>query len=130
MDSNNCYNTLMLLVAFIHWWYGPGWRDTAGRLTVRIQETYLTFSVPILLKTLGQPWKRIVTLPGRSIGEKARAIIDNLISRVVGLIVRLCALAAASIIISVYLLIGATLLILWPAIPLLGPILIVGGLVL
>ena len=130
MDSNYCYNTLMLLVAFIHWWYGPGWRDTAGRLTTRIQETYLTFSVPVLLKTLGQPWKRIVTLPGRSIGEKARAIIDNLISRVVGLIVRLCALAAASIIISVYLLIGATLLILWPAIPLLGPILIVGGLVL
>ena len=130
MNSNYCYNTLMLLVAFIHWWYGPGWRDTAGRLTTRIQETYLTFSVPILLKTLGQPWKRIVTLPGRSIGEKARAIIDNLISRVVGLIVRLCALAAASIIISVYLLIGATLLILWPAIPLLGPILIVGGLVL
>ena len=130
MNANECYNILMLLVAFIHWWYGPGWRDTASRLTTRIHETYLTFSVPILLKTLGQPWKRIVTLPGRSIGDKARSVVDNLISRVVGLIVRLCALAAASIIISLYILIGGTLLVLWPIIPLLGPILIVGGLIL
>jgi hypothetical protein len=119
----------MLIVAFVQWWYGPGWSNAASRLMTRIQETYLIFSVPSLLSTLFAPWRRIVSAPGRSIGDRFRAGIDNLISRVVGLIVRLMALTAAFLIILFYLIFGGLMLVVWPAAPLLGPILIVGGLV-
>ena len=117
----------MLLVAFVHWWYGPGWRDASSRLSARVRETYLTFSVPILLRTMFAPWKRIITYPGLNINERMRATLDNLISRGVGFMVRLFALIAATIIIGVYAIVGGLLLILWPIIPLLGPILIVIG---
>jgi hypothetical protein len=118
----------MLLVAFVQWWYGPGWRDTANRMLARVRTTYLTFSMPILLSTMFAPWKRIVTYPGSNIQARMRAALDNLISRTVGFGVRLCALIAGLVIIGFHLLVGCIMLILWPVLPILGPVLIVGGL--
>ncbi len=117
----------MLVVAFIHWWYGPGWKDTYGRLRVRMRETYLTFSMPILLRTMFAPWRRITSASGRTLGDKFRAMIDNLVSRVVGFNVRLIALSLGTFILALYALLGGLLLILWPVIPLLGPALVVAG---
>jgi hypothetical protein len=74
-----------------------------------------------------QPWRRIITYPGASIGDRMRAVADNLVSRAVGFTVRLMALTAASAIIALYMILGGILLIIWPIIPLLGPVLIVGG---
>lgn len=118
----------MLLVAFVQWWYGPGWRDTAGRISTHLRETYLTFSVPILIPTMFAPWRRIITYPGSTLGDKLRAVVDNLVSRAVGFVVRLFALVAAIIIMSAYAIFGGLLLVIWPVVPLLGPALIVGGL--
>ena len=84
----------MLVVAFIQWWYGPGWKDAAGRLTAKIHETYLSFSVPSLLRTMFAPWRRITSPPGASLQDKLRAVIDNTVSRLVGFVVRLIALVA------------------------------------
>ena len=117
----------MFLVAFVQWWYGPGWRDAASRLSMRIHETYLTFSVPILLQTMFAPWRRIITYPGASMGDRMRAVVDNLISRMIGFIVRLMALTTAAVLITIYVVFGAVLLVIWPIMPILGPILIVGG---
>ena len=117
----------MLLVAFVQWWYGPGWLDTSSRLMTRLHETYLTFSVPILIPTMFAPWRRIVSSSGRTLGDELRAVIDNLVSRAVGFIVRLLALIAAFLLMSVYIVFGGLLLIIWPVVPLLGPALIVGG---
>jgi len=117
----------MLIAAFVHWWYGPGWRDSARRLSTRLRETYLTFSVPILLRTLVAPWRRIITYPGAGIGERFRAILDNLISRLIGMTVRLLALLLAGLILAAYAILGGLLLVLWPVIPVLGPLLILWG---
>lgn len=117
----------MLLVAFVHWWYGLGWRDTSSRITARLNDTVLTFSVPILLHTMFAPWKRIITYPSQSFQDRMRAHLDNLVSRGVGFVVRLFALIAAGVIISGVAIFGGLLLILWPIIPLLGPVLIVVG---
>jgi len=117
----------MLLVAFVQWWYGPGWRDASARLGVRIHDTFLTFSVPILLRTMFAPWRRIVTYPGSSMQDRMRAVVDNLVSRCVGFVVRLFALIFALLLISMYAVFGGVLLVIWPIIPLLGPALIVGG---
>jgi hypothetical protein len=120
----------MLVMGFLQWWYGPGWRDAVQRLSARIHQTYLTFSAPILLRTLLSPWRRIVSPPGSSIQQKSRAIIDNAVSRAVGFVVRILALIAAGAIITGYGIVGGLLLLTWPLLPLLGPILLVGGFVL
>ena len=118
----------MLIVAFLQWWYGPGWRDASSRLTSRLRMTYLSFSVPILLRTMFAPWRRIITPPGSSLDQRLKAIADNMVSRAVGFTVRLMALLAAALILAGYTVFGGILVVLWPLLPILGPALIVGGL--
>ena len=117
----------MLLVEYFRWWYGPGWRDSANRLQSRLINIYFTFSVPILLPTMFAPWRRIITPPGKSLGDKVRAGIDNLVSRAVGFGVRLGALLMAMGMIIGTGLIGGLILLLWPLLPVLGPLLVVVG---
>jgi hypothetical protein len=122
------YNTLMLVVGFLQWWYGPGWRDAGNRLAIKMRETYLNFSIPSLLRTLFAPWRRISTPPGSSLEQRLRAILDNAISRAVGFTVRILAILAASAMLIFFAVFGGAFLLLWPVLPLLGPALIVGGL--
>jgi hypothetical protein len=119
----------MLVVAFLQWWYGPGWRDASSRLVARLRLTYLNFSIPILITTMFAPWRRIVSAPGGPLEQKARAFVDNLLSRVVGLTVRLITLLTACLLLLGYAIGGGLFLLLWPLLPLLGPALIVGGLI-
>src|SRR5207253_1602171 len=101
----------------------PGWRDAAGRLSTRIRDTFLLFSVPILLKTMFAPWRRIITYPGASMGDRLRAVGDNMVSRAVGFVMRFFALIIAITIIIAYVALGGALLVLWPIAPFLGPVL-------
>jgi hypothetical protein len=117
----------MLAVAFFRWWYGPGWRDNADRLRNRLITTYLEFSVPILIRTLFSPWRRIISYGGGSLEQRARAVLDNIVSRFVGLGVRLSALLAAIIIMSINAILGGIWLGLWPLLPIAGPALIAWG---
>jgi hypothetical protein len=117
------------MVAFIQWWYGPGWRDAADRLAGRSRSIYLNFSLPVLLKTLFSPWRRIITPPGSSMQQKLRAVADNAISRAVGFTMRLSLLIAAVVLLVLNLVFGCLFLIAWPLLPALGPILIVVGLI-
>jgi hypothetical protein len=119
----------MLMVAFLQWWYGPGWRDASSRLMARLHDTYLTFSLPILVRTLFAPWRRIISPAGASLQARFRAVIDNAVSRAVGFTMRLSLLVAALVILAFNLILGGLILVLWPVIPALGPILIVVGLV-
>lgn len=117
----------MLVVAFLHWWYGPGWRDAGRGILARIRQTYLSFSIPILLHTMFAPWRRIITYSNGSLGDRLRAILDNTVSRAVGFTVRLFALIAAGILVLIYAVLGGIMLILWPTVPALALGLIVGG---
>jgi len=119
----------MLVVAFLSWWYGPGWRDTASALQERLRTTALSWSMPILLRTMFQPWRRIITQSGGSLQQRFMALVDNAVSRFVGFMVRLFALVAASLMLVVYAVVGGLILLTWPVLPLLGPALIVAGLV-
>ncbi len=120
----------MLMVAFLRWWYGPGWQETGSQIMVRAHTIYLDFSVPILLRTLMAPWRRIVSSNEGALSQKMRAMLDNVISRFVGLMVRLMALLAAGIAISLTFVVGGLIYVLWPIMPPLGLALIVLGLVL
>ena len=118
-----------MLFEFFAWWYGPGWLSAWKGCFNWVRGVQLAFSVDVLLKTLFSPWKRIVSLPGRSIDEKFKALIDNLISRVIGFFVRLIVLIAALVMITVTTVAGLVLAVAWPLVPLLALGLIFWGII-
>lgn len=107
----------MLALAFLQWWYGAGWSGAWKSLGTRLRRTYYGFSVPQLSRTLFSPWRRIITLGGGSIGERLRAILDNLVSRLVGAVVRTLTIIAAGLISLWWLVVSLLQLIVWPLLP-------------
>lgn len=100
------------------WWYKEGWVNAWRSIPRAIKSVLLAFSLPVLLRTLFSPWKQIISGGGRSIDEKLRSLVDNLVSRSVGFVVRLGVIAAALIIIVAVSLFNLALAIAWPVIPL------------
>jgi hypothetical protein len=91
------------------WWYGAGWKQQIALVGTRASKVAKAFSGGAILRTLFSPWKQIVSGTDRdaAIGDKLRAMLDNIISRFVGFMVRSFTLIAA-----VFALAG-TLLLVW-----------------
>ncbi len=107
----------MLTLQLFTWWYAQGWRQTAHNAKSALIKVSYLFSVPILLRTLWAPWRRIITYPGASIDAKLRAMADNLVSRCIGFTVRLLVLITAGTAMLITAAIGSLLVISWPLIP-------------
>lgn len=118
--SPNSYNEVMFLVGLISWWYGKGWRRFVHSVRLRLDRTLDFFSVGILLKTLFSPFRQISAggING-SLGDKIRGLLDQLISRMVGMIARSFVLIFGLIYIALQLAVSALLIIFWGLIPLL-----------
>jgi hypothetical protein len=119
----------MLVLSFFSWWYGRGWRGVATSFRSRVQGIANTFSVSQLLKTLFAPWRRIISYGGDAFADKFRAWVDNVISRIIGCIVRLIVLFAALVAVIAVAIFSAAELIVWPLLPVAAPVLIIMGLV-
>jgi hypothetical protein len=119
----------MIVLAFLSWWYGRGWKLMFESLKKRVQGIGNAFSVSLLLRTLFAPWRRIITPPGASLADKFRALGDNIVSRVIGFIVRFFVLIGALISIVFVGLLSLIQVVLWPFIIPAIPILIVIGIV-
>lgn len=119
---------IMIMLGFFSWWYGIGWKQTITNLQKRVAKTNSKFSVPILLKTLFSPWRRIITNPAAGLSEHIQAWADNLVSRAVGFVIRLLVLFAALISEILILIISLIELIVWPLLPPTVIILIILGL--
>ena len=81
------------------------------------------FSLSLLVKTLFSPWKRMVVTdksPGFNFQKKFEAFTFNLISRVVGLVVRLTLIWVGAVFIFFSFLGGASGLIFWLVFPFFG----------
>jgi hypothetical protein len=118
----------MLAVSFFSWWYGRGWRQVAASFSTRLQGLATTFSVSQLLKTLFAPWRRIISYPGAGLSAKFRAWGDNLVSRVIGFMVRLVVLFTALLLAIFVTVLTLVEVVLWPFLPFAAPILIIWGL--
>lgn len=100
------------------WWYSRGWLRVAKRGIERVTQTARLFSLPELISTLFSPWKRIVSYPGSSLGDKARAVLDNIVSRAVGFFTRMFVLFSAAVLIIVVGVVELLIIIIWPILPL------------
>jgi hypothetical protein len=128
--ARKCYNVVMLLISFFSWWYGRGWSQIGHNFGPRLKNIAEAFSVSQLLRTLFAPWRRIITYPGASLAERWRAWGDNMISRVIGFIVRFFMLIAAALILFFATLALLLEMLFWPLLPLAVPGLIIVGLFL
>lgn len=119
----------MLLMEFFSWWYTSGWIQFSKSAKNRVIEIWNLFSIPILLRTMFSPWKRIQTNPGKSLQSHMQALLDNIISRLVGFSIRILTILAGLICIVLVLVLSAVSVVLWPLVPVLAPVLIVWGLI-
>ena len=80
------------------------------------------FSIGLLLKTLFQPFRQIsANEDGKKGGLEGAMVVftDKLVARVIGFIVRVAIIIAGIIAMTLQLVMGLALAILWPCIPLL-----------
>jgi hypothetical protein len=108
----------MLGISFFKWWYGKGWSQVISSTKRRLRKLSETFSIKTLLITLFAPWRRIITYPGASIKAHMQALVDNIVSRVIGFLIRICVLIAAAIVLFFTLIFSVVEFIVWPLIPL------------
>jgi hypothetical protein len=119
----------MVILQLLTWWYGQGWLHIVRSFGSRLVRVSHIFSVPILLRTLWAPWRRIVTYPGAGLDAKLRALTDNLVSRCIGFTVRALVLIAAAAILLLTAVGGALLVVVWPLIPIAIPLCVIKGVV-
>ncbi len=119
----------MLIIEFFSWWYTRGFARLASTLQVRLRAIWNIFSIPILLKTLFSPWKRIQTTPGKGLQSFFSALVDNTVSRMIGLVIRIFTIFTGLLAMALMLVVGLVLLIAWPFLPFSIPVLIIVGFV-
>lgn len=119
----------MLFVDFLRWWYGPGWAMRVRMLVEHLKNMSNYFSIGTLLRTMFSPWRQIITTarPDQSINDKMSALVDNIVSRMVGFVVRVFVLAAATITLIVVTGLNIIYVVIWPILPLSGAIIISVG---
>jgi hypothetical protein len=110
----------MIMWGMVAWWYTDGWRQCLRRTRERLDATLDFFSFGLLLQTLFSPFRQISAGNVRGSFEvQMRAFFDQLISRVIGMVVRLITIAIGSIVVLVNLFVALVLLIGWVFVPLL-----------
>ncbi len=121
----------MFLVGMLNWWYTAGWkaqRQASGR---QLSGVAGFFSIGQLASTLFSPFRQIsagkVTGP---VGVQMRAFFDQLLSRIIGMIIRSIFIVAGLVIMGLLAVIQGVIVIVWlfvPLLPVVGCILAVIG---
>lgn len=122
----------MFLVGLISWWYGRGWLSQWKRVAHQFTLTLEFFSVGQLFSTLFAPFRQISASGGSdgTFGGALRAFVDQLISRIIGSVVRLFTIIFGLIVIVLQALYQAIIMIAWwflPVLPIAGLILLAIG---
>lgn len=110
----------MFVVGFLGWWYGPGWRARIGLIGARLLRVFDYFSIDLLLKTWFSPFRQIGTSGQAAPGfpEQIKAFFDQLVSRVIGSIVRSIMMVAGAVALIVMVVVGSVELLMWLFVPL------------
>lgn len=110
----------MFIVGMFSWWYSAGWMRCATRVRDGLLGTYDYFSLDLLLRTLFSPFRQISAGKVRGpIGVQMRALLDNLISRVIGAIVRTIVIVIGVFVLLFSCLFGLVRILIWPLVPIL-----------
>lgn len=110
----------MFIVGLFSWWYGAGWLRCLVAVRDNLLSVYDYFSLDLLLRTLFAPFRQISAGKVRGpIGVQVRALVDRLISRVIGSIMRTVMIVVGSATLFIAAVIGLLRIVIWPIIPVL-----------
>lgn len=102
-----------------------------SRLREKLVGTLDYFSIDLLLRTFFSPFRQISAGQVRGpLGVQMRALLDRIISRVIGAMIRLVMIIVGIFAIILYALIGGLMVLVWgiiPVLPVLGIVLFVSG---
>jgi len=117
----------MLALALFSWWYTTAWKNLAQQIERRVDRCLDFFSVGLLFRTLFDPFRQISAGSVRgSMDVKMRAFADRSFSRVFGAFVRSLFIVLGLLSSAVLIIVGFVQLILWPIVPFLPVIGILG----
>ncbi len=117
----------MVIFLGLRWWYSDGfiWIFNSS-ITHRVKKWVHFFSMQSLLKTLFAPFKQDIGRSNRSgFDALVQSIVNNSVSRIFGFIARSFLLIAGVVCISIVVLTGILMLLIWPIIPVLPVVSIV-----
>lgn len=117
----------MVALEILAWWYSQGWAQVAKNAEQRFTKVSHLFSVPILVRTLFAPWRRIVSYSSAGLDARLRAMADNLVSRLVGFSVRSLVLLTAGVLLAGCAVLAVIQLIVWPLLPVAVVVAIIKG---
>jgi hypothetical protein len=123
-----------MFVGFLTWWYSDGLTARINDISERFARVADFFSVGLLAKTLFSPFRQLSTGAVRgSLEVQLRALIDNVLGRLIGAFVRSAMIIFAFFASLGVLIYGIGVIIAWlilPALPLGGLLLTLSGAVL
>lgn len=110
----------MLFVDLLGWWYSRGWEWALRRVFVEQTHSIANFfSITDLLKTLFAPFRQdSINVRGAPIGVRLQVLGENIISRFLGLLIRLTLVMLGIIAIGLNIILASMAAILWPLLPL------------
>ena len=122
----------MFLVGILSWWYGRGWLDQLHRTNDSWRTTVEFFSIGQLFATLFSPFRQISANSANDPNPftALRAAFDQLLSRLIGAVVRMFTIFAGMFVISLQVIYGVLVLGVWwllPIFPVVGFILLALG---
>jgi hypothetical protein len=119
----------MFIALMLQWWYGLGWLQQWRQVAIRTKSIGGAYSGKTLLKTMFAPWKRVITSnsSNATLQQKFQSIIDNLVSRMVGAVVRTFTLLAALVSLAFVAIFSILLALIWPFLPFLSIAVILKG---
>lgn len=117
------------MITYIYWWYLEEpvylWKISMNIFV----KTFYSFSIPLLLRTLFDPWKRdISSAENASMQDLFQLWISNLVSRFIGFIVRLITIFTGLLVSSLVLILELAVILAWFAMPVIVIYLLINGL--
>lgn len=119
-----------MIIVMFQWWYTDGWKHAFSSAISRPTNVLEKFSVPILLKTLFEPWKQIKSYVGAksSFDMKMHAMLDNAFARTFGFVLRSSLIFIATLFAFLVFVFNLLLAIIWPIVPVMPIIFVILGL--
>lgn len=110
----------MVITSLLEWWYSDGWLSELTRIRWPFLKVADKFSIGLLVKTLLAPFRQIsADEQARTAGGLINVLIDKLISRLVGLFMRLVMIILGIVTLLLLAVVSLIRMIVWPILPLL-----------
>lgn len=101
----------MLFASILSWWYGLGWAQLTQKVRGRLAQVLDFFSVGLLAGSLFAPYRQI------SSGDTKVGFGDQILSRVVGAVIRIMLIFAGLVSAGLAGALGLLLILAWPILP-------------